>query len=243
MRFGRPEQTYFTFSYIPIRDGEKICGVLNVVNQTTEHVLRELALRASEERFRMLAAAIPHVVLEANDCGAVTFLSEAYTRYTGQPAATGLDSGWLMAVHPDDAATAILTWQRAIEGRQPFVADLRFRRHDGAYRWFSARVLPQVDADGEVLRWTGTLTDTHDVRRAVEEREILSEASRYLSESLDRRTTLRNIAQLTVPRIADWCQIDLKTTDGSMRWQQPSVTRISPVHRASWESAHLPRFR
>src|SRR5207249_3572863 len=40
---------------------------------------------------------------------------------------------------------------------------------------------------------------------------ILSESSAILSSSLDASTTLRTVAQLVVPRFADWCIVDLVT--------------------------------
>ncbi len=213
-RYGRLEQTYFTFSYTPIRDGDEICGILLVVYETTAHVRREGALRESEERFRMLAASLPHIVLETDCGGHVTFISEAYSRFTGEAAASGHGLGWIVSIHPEDAGPVLNAWQNAIAMREAFVAEFRYRREDGAYRWHSARLLPHMDADGAPVRWKGTLTDTHDSRRAGEEREVLSEASRLLSESLDRQTTLQSIAQLIVPSFADWCQIDLRTSDG-----------------------------
>jgi PAS domain S-box-containing protein len=38
---------------------------------------------------------------------------------------------------------------------------------------------------------------------------FVAEASRILSSSLDYESTLRNVAALAVPRIADWCAVDL----------------------------------
>ena len=40
---------------------------------------------------------------------------------------------------------------------------------------------------------------------------FLAEASKILSSSLEYRRTLRNVAKLAVPRMADWCAIDILT--------------------------------
>jgi hypothetical protein len=47
----------------------------------------------------------------------------------------------------------------------------------------------------------------------------MAEAGRILGSSLDTAATLRQIADLIVPRVADWCAIDLLDADG----------RLSPV--------------
>lgn len=46
---------------------------------------------------------------------------------------------------------------------------------------------------------------------------FMAEAGRILGASLDIESTLRQVAQLAVPTIADWCAIDLLTADGHLR--------------------------
>ena len=195
-----------------------------LLNRVAAHLtassIRERAvrdLRSSEQRFRTLASSMPHIVLESDPDGAITFLSEVYTTYTGSPLESGLGSGWLDAVHPGDAAGVTSRWREAMQAGEPYVAEFRLRRADGTYHWHLARILPQRDANGTIVRWTGTVTDVHEVRRVVEEREFLSNASRLLAESLDLQTTLHNLAQLAVPQFADWCQIDIRTRDGGIQ--------------------------
>ena len=51
---------------------------------------------------------------------------------------------------------------------------------------------------------------------SVERRErFLGEASRVLAESLDYEHTLRTVARLAIPEMADWCSIDLANSDGT----------------------------
>jgi signal transduction histidine kinase len=52
---------------------------------------------------------------------------------------------------------------------------------------------------------------------------FLGEASRVLAESLDYEHTLKTVARLAVPRMADWCSIDLLNSDGM-------VTRVTTEH-------------
>jgi PAS domain S-box-containing protein len=47
--------------------------------------------------------------------------------------------------------------------------------------------------------------------------ELLVEAGAVLATSLDLRTTMQQVADLTVPRLADLCAIDLLADDGSVR--------------------------
>lgn len=51
---------------------------------------------------------------------------------------------------------------------------------------------------------------------ARERHRLLIEASASLAASLDYQTTLETIAQLSVPRLADWCVVDVFEDDGSL---------------------------
>ena len=60
---------------------------------------------------------------------------------------------------------------------------------------------------------------------AVAQRQrFLAEASRLLAESMDYAATLKTVARLAVPSIADWCVVDLMQDDGQM-------ARVAIEHR------------
>jgi hypothetical protein len=59
-------------------------------------------------------------------------------------------------VHPEDAPAAGAAWAAAVRDGAPYEVEYRFRRHDGAYRWFVGRGLPYRDpATGETACWVG----------------------------------------------------------------------------------------
>lgn len=71
--------------------------------------------------------------------------------------------------------------------------------------------------------------------KARERLSILAEASRRLAESLDYEATLKSVARLAVPRLADWCFVDL-LSDGE------EVNRVAVAHASrDAEAAELAR--
>src|SRR5439155_5866646 len=55
----------------------------------------------------------------------------------------------------------------------------------------------------------------HEAERAAQERlQFLAEATAVLASSLDVDDTLRRVARLAVPQLADWCAIELIGADG-----------------------------
>lgn len=61
--------------------------------------------------------------------------------------------------------------------------------------------------------------------------KYLAEASRILSSSLDYKTTFSNIAKLAVPKIADWCAVDI--LDGKGGLEQVAVAHKDPT-KVKW---------
>jgi signal transduction histidine kinase len=71
-------------------------------------------------------------------------------------------------------------------------------------------------------------------RLAQERLSFLGEASSLLASSLNYEDTLARIAQLAVPRLADWCAVDMLADDGSIR--RLATTHVDPEKvRWAWE--------
>src|SRR5207244_2944766 len=65
-----------------------------------------------------------------------------------------------------------------------------------------------------------------EAQQSRERLEFLAEASRILSTSLDYGRTLQQVARLIVPRLADWCSVDIKEDDGAIR--QVALAHVDP---------------
>jgi signal transduction histidine kinase/CheY-like chemotaxis protein len=77
-------------------------------------------------------------------------------------------------------------------------------------------------------------TERERLARIVEEQRVsqeqlrfLAEASDLLSSSLDFETTLKTLANLAVPKIADWCAIDIAGEDGAVH-RRLAVAHTNP---------------
>jgi PAS domain S-box-containing protein len=188
----------------------------------------ELAeLRAeSEERYRGLADAMPQVVWTAGPDGVADYVNEGWVSYSGLTLAETANDGWLSVLHPDDVPETTELWEAALKSGRLFETEYRIRRHDGVYRWHLARSLPMRSPNGEVTGWVGTCTDIHDRKRAEDAQVLILEASALLGSSLDYRRTLAQVAQLAVPRMADWCRVDVLEEDGTLR--ELAVVHVDP---------------
>jgi PAS domain S-box-containing protein len=123
-------------------------------------------LRASEERYRLLAEAIPHPVWRSDAEGRQIDCNRRWQEYTGQTPEEAEGDGWMKALHPDDVPRAIERVQEDVPGGKIYQAEYRLRRaSDDTYHWYLARAIPMRDADGTILGWFGSAMDIDDQKR------------------------------------------------------------------------------
>ncbi len=99
-------------------------------------------------------------------------------------------------------------------------------RKDGQRITVSLTVSPIRDATGKVIGASKIARDVTEQRRSEMAQKFLSEASVLLASSLDYRTTLNNVANLAVPRLADWCAVDILEPSGKV--DRLAVAHVDP---------------
>ncbi len=188
-------------------DGEVISYVLDVSEQRA--TIRRLA--QSEQRYRILAQALPQIVMLADANRRIEYVNRHYEEYTGIPD-DQLAARWLEVIHPDDYAAV----ERARATGLPYEIEYRLRRADGVYRWHFARVL-RVSSDTGEMHWLAAVIDIDDRKRAEDALRFMEKASLRLSQSLDVQTTFETLLDLVIPEFGDWATIGLRGEDGIIR--------------------------
>jgi PAS domain S-box-containing protein len=98
---------------------------------------------------RLLVDTVPTLAWSARPDGSADFFNQRWLDYTGLSAKQALDSGWQVAIHPDDLPRILKTFREALNSVEPLEVEGRFRRFDGEFRWFLFRGSPMRDRSGK----------------------------------------------------------------------------------------------
>ena len=146
----------------------------------------EGALRDSEERYRTLSDAVLQLLWINDADGHTVHYNQRWQEYFQGTAEEYAGERWLDFVHPDDRGTLAAARSTGMARAEPYEFEYRLRRHDGAWRWHIARVVPQKDPAGRPLLWFGTATDVDDLKRAEDELRQAKETAEAANQAKDR---------------------------------------------------------
>jgi PAS domain S-box-containing protein len=179
--------------------------------------------RESEVRYRSLADSVPQILWTTDTGGKIGFYNERWYEYTGMTRSAG--GGARAVIHPEDVAAMEERWERSRVSGEPLEVEYRLRRADGCYRWHLGRSVCQRDDAGTIVGWVGSATDIEDRKLAEERQQFLADAGWVLGSSLDYEQTLADVARLAVPRVADWCAVDI-FVDGKL--ERLALAHVDP---------------
>jgi PAS domain S-box-containing protein len=123
-------------------------------------------------------------------------------------------------------------YRRVLETGEP-VHDLQLSAGGRHYQVFCT---PVHGPGGDLLGASGVALDVTERQRLFDaEREgrvradFLARAGELLDETLDHQQTLRAVAEIAVPEVADWCAVSVLDDDGLLR--QVAAAHVDPAQR------------
>lgn len=178
---GHVYPRFFNLLYEPVFSPEgRPDGIMSFSYEITQQVVaRKLleasqdALKESEQNFRNLAEAVPHMVWTAEPDGRPSFFNRRWADYTGVAPQEGFGGDWSRFLHREDVAQMGTRWKKSLRTGVPMEQEARLLRKDGVYRWHLIRATAVREDSGKLVRWYGTVTDIQDLHEAMNARDRL----------------------------------------------------------------------
>ncbi len=126
----------------------------------------EEALRASERDALLIVESVPGLVALLAATGEVELVNGPMLEFFGQTLEELKQWGTNDTVHPEDLPQVLDVFGQSIASGAPYQITQRFKRRDGAYRWFVNSGYPVRDFAGRIVRWCVLLTEIDDLKRA-----------------------------------------------------------------------------
>ncbi|SAK85934.1 PAS/PAC sensor hybrid histidine kinase [Caballeronia hypogeia] len=195
-RHGYAEDTWWNFSYSPMRDESgAVAGLLNVtVDATAKHRAeqaereRDVAnarLQLNEARFRALVTAGGNSIYRMSPDWRLMFQLDNQTlANTAAPI-----EDWVEKYIPDEDLPAVRrTIEAAIRTKSLFELEHRVRLAHGGVGWVLSRAVPLLGPDGEITEWFGAGSD---ITQRIQADQVLREREERQSFLLKLSDALR----------------------------------------------------
>ena len=248
VRIGEPQKPYGVLAAFSSRrgrftrdDANFLQAVANVLAAAVDRLRAEAELRTSRDQLAAIVGTIDEGIT-VRDRERLIFANDAAARQTGFETAeellsasdTVLDRFDIFDADGQPMPVDQLPGRRAMASGEPTEAVVGFRiRETGDVRWSIVRANALRDADGHVTHVINTFRDI--TRRALvgsSRASFLADAVAVLSSTLDTHEAARRLADLAVPRLADYCTVHLRDADGIDRERGAGARRSGTAARS-----------
>lgn len=199
-RHGYPETVYFDISYSPVADQDGIVrGVFCIVNETTERVKADAALRESEERLRAIFAQSAAGIALGDLTGKLLSVNDHFCRIVGRPRDELIGIRMQEITFADDLPENQRLFQHMVQTGESFEIEKRYVRGDGSLVWVANSVSAIRDDGGNMSQAVAISVDIGERRHAQEIEKhlasmIASSNDAIMGIDLDMKITSWNAA-------------------------------------------------
>ncbi|MGL5193734.1 MAG: PAS domain S-box protein, partial [Chroococcales cyanobacterium] len=142
----------------------------------TERKIAQEAFQASQRRYQTLAEASPVGIFHTDaDCNCL-YVNQRWSEITGLSLAESLGPGWMSTLHPEDRSRVSEECHTASEHHVPFKSEYRFLRSDGKITWVMGQTIAEINPDGTLKGYIGTISEISD--RKLAENDLLERSQR-----------------------------------------------------------------
>ncbi len=199
----------------------------SVVLETNRDVTDRRHADEARGRLAALVESSDDAIVGKNLSGIVTSWNRAAERMFGYSAHEAIGQSIRMIIPQERRAEEDDVLARIRRGETVQHFETVRRRKDGSEIAVSLTVSPIHDASGAIIGASKIARNISEQKRASQRAAFLVEAGAVLAGSLEYLTTLKTLANLAVPSIADWCAVDILTEERKV--ERLAVAHVDPA--------------
>jgi len=166
----------------------EVVSVIGTAIDVTMQKLAEIAIQASEERFRRLAVNAPDMITEFQLDGTMTYVSPASLAITGFTPEELIGRSFMSLMEPEDGEKVLAMCQAVFRSKgkvAPWPVEFRARHKEGRELWLECKPTLASDPD------TGKFTCLNDVVRDITPRKALEAQLRLAQKEAEAAATVK----------------------------------------------------
>ncbi len=152
----------------------------------------EARIASSERRYRTVVESLREVIFRVSAGRRWNYLNPAWRDITGIDVSFSLGQSVLGFVHEDERGTAARLFDPSNAGTGD-EQELRLRTADGGYRWVRLYVRAEMDEQGQVAGYFGTINDVTERRTALEQLQEQLHRTQELIEAIPVPVYLKDV--------------------------------------------------
>lgn len=232
---GKPGKARWLEAWIsPVKDENGgIREIAMILKDVTEKIETQKALvksisdrKATEEKFQIISDRLS-LAVKAGNIGIWEWIPG--TNYVYWDETTELIYGYAPGtfprstealtncIHPEDRQELWSTITDALDVKKSYRMDHRVIRRDGVQRWVQVSGMALYDGIGQPYHMMGTVIDITDRVEAEADQKFLSEASEFLTASMDYREIFKMLCDHATEYFCDGVYIDQLLPEGGMK--------------------------
>ena len=198
-----------------------------VVLETNRDVTDRRIAEEARGRLAALVTSSEDAIVGKDLAGIVTSWNRAAERMFGYAAREAIGQSVRMIIPHERWGEEDEMLARIRRGEMTQHFETVRRRKDGSEISVSLTISPIHDASGAVIGASKIARDISEQKRASQRAAFLAEAGAVLAGSLEYLTTLKTVANLAVPSIADWCAVDILSEERKL--ERLAVAHVEPA--------------
>jgi PAS domain S-box-containing protein len=214
-------------------------GFIGVAHDITAAKQADIELRASEERFRLMAEHAPVMIWISDANGKCVHLNQILRKFWGVSEQQAPEFDFTGTLHPEDKAAVIKQVASAIQQRSMLSLKARYLNANQRYRILDTRAHPRFSPTGEFLGMIGANVDVTEREEAERARELLVEELNHrvkntlsVVQAIAHQTFSKNVDPSEARRAFEGRLIALGRAHDLLtqaNWENASLTELAEV--------------